>query len=216
MTKIKICGIKTPDILKTCAGSGADFVGFVFYPPSPRYIDVDTAKELALQLPTGLRGVGLFVDPGDEELEHVLGHVPIDMIQLHGKETPQRVAEIKAKYHMPTIKAFPVREEADIEKVHQYEPYVDWLLFDAKPPNSDLPGGTGQSFDWNLLKGKSFDTPWMLSGGLTPENVVEALSVLSPSAVDVSSGVESTRGVKDVEKVKYFIKTVKNHTDTTK
>jgi len=212
MTKIKICGIKTPEALRTCIEAGADFVGFVFYPSSPRYIEIDTAKELALQIPTGLRSVGLFVDPTDEQLESVLGKVPLDMIQLHGNEDIDHVQTIKNKHHMPIIKAFPVRDASDIEKSRAFEPYIDWLLFDAKPINADLPGGTGQSFDWGLMKGKSFSKPWMLSGGLTPENVSEALSILSPDAVDVSSGVESARGVKDVKKIKKFIATVKNHT----
>ena len=211
ITKTKICGIKTPDILKTCVEAGANFVGFVFYPPSPRNIEIDTAKELALQVPTGLRSVGLFVDPTDEQLESVLGHVPLDMIQLHGDESIERVQEIKNTHHMPIIKAFPVRDDADIEKSRPYEAHVDWLLFDAKPVNTDLPGGTGQSFDWGLLKDKNFSKPWMLSGGLTPENITEALSALTPDAIDVSSGVESTRGVKNAGKIKDIIEIIKKN-----
>lgn len=214
MTKIKICGIRTPEILKTCIEAGSDFVGLVFYPASPRHIEIDTAKELALQIPTGVRSVGLFVDPTDKQLESALGHVPLDMIQLHGNESIERVQEIKNTHHMPIIKAFPVHDDSDIEKAQDYEPYVDWLLFDAKPQNADLPGGTGQCFDWNLLKDKTFSKPWMLSGGLTLANIAEALSILSPMAVDVSSGVEVARGVKDAGKIKNFIKVVKNHTDT--
>lgn len=203
----KICGIRTPDALQAAVEGGARFVGFVFYSPSPRAISLDMAKELALTLPTGVRSVALFVDPSDEALEAVLGHVPIDMIQLHGDETPTRVAQIREKYTLPVIKAFPVRTEDDIEKVGDYAA-ADWFLFDAKSVDPNFHGGTGQSFDWNLLKGKIFSKPWMLSGGLTPENVRDALGVLSPDAVDVSSGVERARGVKDAGKIRAFLAAV--------
>ena len=204
----KICGIKTPEALNAAIEGGARMVGFVFFPPSPRHVSIDTAKELALMLPTGVRCVALFVDPTDEQLEAVLGHVQIDMIQLHGDESPKRVSEIKSKYAMPILKAFPVREAADIDRCADYADAADWFLFDAKPVDADLPGGTGQRFDWGLLDGKSFDKPWMLSGGLTPDNVGDALSVLSPKAVDVSSGVERERGVKDEGKIRAFLDTV--------
>tara|TARA_R110001592_G_scaffold29350_9_gene106605 strand:- start:24567 stop:25205 length:639 start_codon:yes stop_codon:yes gene_type:complete len=207
-TQTKICGIKTPEALNAAIEAGARYIGFVFYPPSPRHVAVDTAKELALMLPTGVRGVGLFVDPTDEELEAVLGKVQLDMIQLHNGETPQRVAAIKAKYAMPIIKAFPVREAADIARADDYKDAADWYLFDAKSVDPAMPGGTGHSFDWGLLADKKFDKPWMLSGGLNPENVGEALTTLKPAAVDVSSGVESARGVKDVGKIKAFIEAV--------
>lgn len=204
--KAKICGIKTPEALSAACENGARFIGFVFFPPSPRHVAIDTAKELALMLPTGVRAVGLFVDPTDEQLEAVLGHVQLDMIQLHGSETPGRVLEIKSKYAMPIIKAFPVQEEGDLHAVSAYESFVDWILFDAKPPkDASVPGGAGKSFDWNLLKGKAFTRPWMLSGGLDADNLNDALSILSPDAVDVSSGVESTRGVKDTDKIKAFL-----------
>lgn len=201
--QVKICGIKTPDILEAAVSAGARFIGFVFYPPSPRHVGADTAKELSLMLPTGVRSVGLFVDPTDEQLDDVLGIVPLDMIQLHGSESVERVAEIKQKYAMPIIKAFCVSCAADIDAARAYEDVVDWLLFDGKS------GGSGISFDWNLLSNQGFSKPWMLSGGLTPENVVEALSALSPEAVDVSSGVESTRGVKDASKIVDFIEAAK-------
>ncbi len=203
----KICGIKTPEVLNAAIEAGARYIGFVFYPPSPRHIEIDTAKELAIMLPTGVRGVGLFVDPTDADLDAVLGKVQIDMIQLHGAETPARVSEIKQKYQMPIIKAFPVRDEADISHVEEYTD-ADWYLFDAKSADPAMPGGTGKSFDWSILSGKSFGKPWMLSGGLTQDNVGDALSVLSPTAVDVSSGVESTRGVKDTDKIRAFIEAV--------
>ncbi len=204
----KICGIKTPQALNAATSNGARFIGFVFYPPSPRHIDVNIAQDLAYQLPTGVRGVGLFVDPTDEQLETVLSRVQLDMIQLHGSESPERVAQIKEKHVMPIIKAFPVRTAEDIDRAEDFSEVADWLLFDAKPPNADLPGGTGHSFDWDLLKGKSFSKPWMLSGGLTIENVGDALKDLSPNAVDVSSGVEAVRGEKDADKIKAFLAAV--------
>ncbi len=204
----KICGIKTPEALSAAVDGGARFVGFVFYPPSPRHVAIDTAKELALMLPTGVRSIGLFVDPTDEQLHTVLGHVQIDMIQLHGHETVERVAEIKAKYAMPIIKAFPVQVEEDIDRAKGYVDVVDWFLFDAKSVDPNMPGGTGNSFDWSLLSVCVFDKPWMLSGGLNPENVSEALSDLKPNAVDVSSGIESARGVKDESKIRAFLAAV--------
>ena len=206
-TQAKICGIKTPEALNAAIEGGARYIGFVFYPPSPRHIEIDTARELAIMLPTGVRGVGLFVDPTDEELDAVLGKVQLDMIQLHNDESPERVSEIKQKYQMPIIKAFPVRDEEDISHVEEYTD-ADWYLFDAKSADPAMPGGTGKSFDWSILSGKSFDKPWMLSGGLTQDNVGAALSVLSPTALDVSSGVESTRGVKDTNKIRAFIEAV--------
>ncbi len=203
MTQVKICGIKTPNILDAAISSGARFIGFVFYPPSPRNIDVDTAKELALTLPTGVRSVGLFVDPTDEQLDNVLGRVPLDMMQLHGVESLERVAQIKEKYALPIIKAFPVRTAKDIENAKPYEDIVDWLLFD------NIAGGSGQSFDWDLLTGAEFSKPWMLSGGLNADNVVDAIKTLAPNAVDVSSGVEAARGVKCPQKIRAFIEACK-------
>ncbi len=205
ITQVKICGIKTLDILNAAISSGARFIGFVFYPPSPRHIDIDTAKELTLMLPTGVRAVGLFVNPTDEQLDIVTGRVQLDMLQLHGNETPERVKQIKDKYTLPIIKAFPISTEKDIEQIHLYENIVDWLLFD------NISGGSGKKFDWSLLENQQFFKPWMLSGGLNPDNVAKALNILSPNAVDVSSGVESARGIKDPQKVKTFIRAVQNH-----
>lgn len=207
-TAIKICGLSTPVTLACAIESGARYIGFVFYPPSPRHVEIDTAKELGLQIPTGVRAVGLFVNPTDEQLENTLGKVGLDMIQLHGDETPARVTEIKDKTKMPVMKAIRVATESDLDNIEDFEAAADWLLFDAKSP--DKYGGTGHSFDWNILKGKTFSRPWMLGGGLNADNVGEALSILSPDAVDVSSGVESTKGVKDIEKIKAFINATKN------
>lgn len=209
MTDVKICGLSKPETLAAAINAGARYVGFVFYTPSPRNIAPDTAKELALAVPTGVRNVGLFVDPTDEQLEETLGIVPLDMLQLHGQESPARIAEIKAKFAMPVMKAINIREAADLNTVPAYEAVIDYLLFDSKPEKSTLPGGTGEKFDWTLLAGRTFSKPWMLSGGLTPENVADAIAQLSPTAVDVSSGVESTPGTKDAAKIKAFIEAAK-------
>lgn len=210
MTSVKICGIRTPEILSVAAVAGARFAGFVFVPESPRYIHPEQARLLSRQLPTGLRSVGLFVNPSDEGLAHILSAVSLDFIQLHGDESPARVQAIKSRFHLPVIKAFALSSAADLDQVAAYIPVIDWILFDAKAPaSSNIAGGNGVAFDWTILKGKKFDKPWMLSGGLTPDNVADALAILTPDAVDVSSGVESARGVKDAQKIRDFIAAIK-------
>lgn len=203
----KICGITTPDAMQAAVEGGARFVGLVFFPKSPRYVAPALAADLARAVPTGVRVVGLFVDPEDEELEHVLASVPIDMIQLHGAETPARVAEIRGRFQMPVVKAIAVAEPADLERARTYEDAADRLLFDAKPPKNvtALPGGNGIPFDWSLLAGKSWRLPWMLSGGLTPANLAEAVAATGARAVDVSSGVEDRPGHKDPALVTRFL-----------
>lgn len=209
MTLVKICGLTEPETLQTAIDAGADFIGFVFYPPSPRNISPQTAAELCALVPAHIKHVGLFVDPSDEELNETLKTVPLDSIQLHGSETPERVKEISEKFDLPLIKAIRVGSKSDLANIESYEPYIDWFIFDAKPVDATLPGGTGQTFDWSLLEGIALDTPWMLSGGLTPENVSGALSHLNPPGVDVSSGVEGQKGIKDAEKITRFINEVK-------
>ncbi len=208
-TKVKICGITTPEALNTAIRSGARFIGLVFYPKSPRNISFNTAHHLAKSVPTGVRTVALFVDPDDALLERVLGGIQIDMVQLHGNESPARVQEIKDKYHVQTIKAFRIANESDLSQVESYSAAADWFLFDAKPKNATLPGGTGQSFDWAILKDRTWSKPWMLSGGLNPDNVTDALTLLHPDAVDVSSGVESAPGQKDLKRITKFIRQAK-------
>lgn len=212
--KVKICGLKDIAAIDVAINAGADFIGLVFYPASPRHISVDEAARLAAHIQS--RGVAkkamsvaLLVDPDDALLEQVAGAVSPDMIQLHGSETPERVAAVKERYNIPIIKALALSRESDFNLVRAYEAVTDWLLFDAKPAPDGLPGGTGKTFDWGLLKGRAFSRPWMLSGGLTPFNVAEALSALSPDAVDVSSGVEAARGVKDAAKIHAFIEAAK-------
>lgn len=210
MTHVKICGLGDPENLRVAIEAGARFVGLVFYPDSPRNVSFDTAFELARTVPTGVRTVGLMVDPDDALLERVLTGIQLDMLQLHGGESPERVLEIKSKYHIDVMKVIRVRDETDFETVRDYEQIADWLMFDSKPEKATLPGGTGHSFDWSLLEGRTFSKPWMLAGGLTPEHVADAIKQTNPDAVDVSSGVESAPGIKDPAKIKAFIDAVKN------
>lgn len=207
MTQIKICGLSEPETLEAALVAGANFSGFVFYAPSPRFISDDVFQDLSVQAAGRAQRVGLFVDPADEDIEaRVAG---LDMIQLHGDESVARIGEIKERFGLPVIKAFRIRTTEDFLPVSDYESCVDWLLFDSRPSGAHLPGGTGQSFDWDLLEGHNFSKSWMLSGGLTPDNVGQALSVLKPAVVDVSSGVESAPGVKDTQAIRRFIKAVR-------
>ena len=208
-TTVKICGLSDPENLAVAIETGARLVGFVFYEPSPRNVSFDIAWNLARAVPTSIRSVGLFVDPEDALLDQIVTGIQLDMIQLHGNETPGRINEIKEKYNMPVMKAIRVREESDLDNVAGFEAAADWLLFDSKHEKATLPGGTGHSFDWSLLEGRTFSKPWMLGGGLNPENVADAIKQLSPDAVDVSSGVESIPGQKDPAKIKAFIEAVK-------
>jgi len=207
MIDVKICGISTPETLGAAATHGARYVGFVFFPKSPRYVGPALAAQLARQTPTGLRTVGLFVSPDDELLDAVVSQVPLDLIQLHGSETPERVAVIKRTISMPVMKAISIGDEADIENARRFEPVADRLLFDAKPPDnvSALPGGNGIAFDWTLLADRTWTKPWMLSGGLTSENLADAVRVTGATAVDVSTGVEDRPGNKTPTLIRDFL-----------
>ncbi len=211
--KVKICGISEHEAMSAVLESGADFIGFVFYPPSPRHVTAAQAANICRGVPNRLVSkvskVGLFVNPDDKLLEQVINEIDIDMVQLHGMETSRRVNSIKSKFGLPVIKAISLKTKDDISIVQDYEDVCDWLLFDTKTPDGDLPGGSGKSFDWNLLKGKTFSRPWMLSGGLNLRNIDKAMEITSPDAIDVSSGVESSRGVKDCQKIRDFINKVK-------
>lgn len=213
MIDIKICGIKTLDQMALLGELGVAYAGLVFFPKSPRYIPAEPAHQLSAHKPPALNLVGLFVNPSDEEIAHILPHVKLDMIQLHGDESPARVRAIRSKFHLPVMKALSLAGEDDLSRVPMFEQVADWLLFDAKAPeNSHIPGGNGRAFDWTLLKNKKFARPWMLSGGLNSRNVTAALDQLRdnpPAAVDVSSGVEVDRGVKDLDKIKEFVSSVR-------
>ncbi|HKF71680.1 MAG TPA: phosphoribosylanthranilate isomerase [Stellaceae bacterium] len=204
----KICGLSTAEALHAAIRGGARFVGFVFYPKSRRNVTPELAAALAALVPEGITRVGLFVDPTDALLSGVLGRVPLDLLQLHGSENPHRVAEIKARFGKRVMKAVPIAGPDDPDAAVPYLDVADWLLFDAKPPRGDpraLPGGNGLAFDWQLLGGRSWSKPWMLSGGLTPKNVADAVGTTHARVVDVSSGVEIRPGIKDLAKIEEFL-----------
>ena len=207
MTKVKICGLTEPNSLTAAIEAGADFIGLVFYPPSPRHVEIEVAKYLTNFIPDNVEAVGLFVNPDDETLTNTLNDVPLTMIQLHGDETPARVQEVKNKFNLPVMKAISVSSNDDLTNISAYEDSADWILFDAK--GEDLPGGNGTAFDWNILKDYTGSKPWMLAGGITPANLSEALQILSPDALDVSSGVEGAKGIKDNDKIRSFISLTK-------
>lgn len=205
--RVKICGLSEQASLTRAVDCGAAYVGFVFFEKSPRNVTVDQARALALSVPAGVCKVALMVNPTDAELEAILDRVPLDMLQLHGTETPERCAEIREKFGLPVMKAVGIADEADLPQLNDYARVCDQLLVDAKPPkNAVLPGGNGLSFDWRLIAGRRWAVPWMLAGGLTPENVAEAIRLTGAKQVDVSSGVESAPGVKDGDKIERFIK----------
>lgn len=207
--KAKICGVKDPVALNAAVDGGAAFVGFVFFPPSPRCVPPPQAADLARLLPTAVRSVGLFVDPDDDLLDFVTGQVPFDLLQLHGKETPERLAAIKARFHLPVMKAFKIGAPEDLDAVEPYFGVADRLLFDAKPPkDAVLPGGNGVAFDWTLLHGRTWPKPWMLSGGLTVDNIADGVKATGALTVDVSSGVEDAPGQKSPAKIAAFLQKV--------
>lgn len=203
---VKICGLTEPEGLNAAVNAGARFTGFVFFPKSPRNLARDQAAMLARSVPTGIARVGLFVNPDDALLQDTLVEVPLDIVQLHGHESPERVGQIRQLTGLAVMKAVGVAEAEDLGQLWDYGLVADMLLVDAKPPkDADLPGGNGLTFDWRLLAGKRFLKPWFLAGGLTPENVAEAIRLTRPDAVDVSSGVESGPGQKDPDRVRAFI-----------
>lgn len=203
---IKICGLATVDDVRACADAGTNYMGLVFFEKSPRNITIPAARELALAAPLGLAKVALVVNPSDAELDAITGTVPLDMLQLHGRETPERVAEVKARYGLPVMKAVGIADGDDLPKLESYFGVADQILVDAKPPKGgELPGGNGLSFDWRLISGRRWPCPWMLAGGLTAENVAEAVKMTGAKQVDVSSGVEDAPGLKDAELIQKFV-----------
>lgn len=209
-TRVKICGLKTAGMLTVALDAGADFVGFVFHDKSPRNVSLDAAKPLALAARSLAKIVALLVDPSDATLRAIVEAIAPDVIQLHGKETPERSAEIRRTFATPVMKALSVASTADAEQARRYAGAADMLLFDAKPPpQSNIPGGNGEVFDWSLIAAVKDVLPWMLSGGLTPENVAAAVRETGAAIVDVSSGVERTRGEKDPDLIRAFIRAAK-------
>ena len=204
---VKICGLATVDDVRACADAGANYMGLVFFEKSPRNITIPAARELALAAPLGLAKVALVVNPSDAELDAITATVPLDMLQLHGRETPERVAEVKARYGLPVMKAVGIADEDDLHKLESYFGVADQILVDAKPPKGgELPGGNGLSFDWRLIAGRRWPCPWMLAGGLTPENLAEAVKMTGAKQVDVSSGVEDAPGQKNAELIQKFVR----------
>jgi len=205
--RVKICGLRQVADVRAAAAAGAAYVGFVFFAKSPRNLGLDAAARLALEVPEGICKVALTVDADDATLDRLVETVPLDMLQLHGRETPERVAEIRTRHGLPVMKAVGVAEAADLAQIDLYSQVADQLLIDAKPPKgAELPGGNGLAFDWRLLAGRKYwQRPWMLAGGLTPQNVAEAIRLTGARQVDVSSGVESAPGIKDADKIRAFV-----------
>lgn len=208
--KIKICGVRTKPIVDLAIAAGADYLGMVFYPPSPRNLSAEEGAELVKLVANRVPSVAVLVNPDDALVDHIVTIVRPDYLQLHGVESPERLAAIKVRSQRPTIKAVPVATAEDVAKASAYGEIADMILFDAKVEGaSDLPGGNGVAFDWKLLSDPSVIRPFGVSGGLTPENVGEAIALCAPDLVDVSSGVERTRGLKDPELVRSFIEAAK-------
>jgi phosphoribosylanthranilate isomerase len=205
---IKICGLSTPETLDAALSAGADWVGFVRFPRSPRHVDLDVGRDLSGQAKGRALRVVLLVDAEDADIADALAALDPDLLQLHGHETPQRVAAIRAAFGRPVVKALGVADPSDLAALDAYGGAADHLLLDAKPPRGQgaLPGGNGLSFDWRLLVGLDPGLPFMLSGGLNPDNVAEAIRLTGTRAVDVSSGVEVRPGIKDPGKIEAFVK----------
>ena len=204
--RAKLCGLTTEVDIDAAAAAGAAYIGLVFFEKSPRNVTVETARSLALRAPVGLAKVALVVNADDAALDHITASVPLDMLQLHGAETPERVAAVKARYGLPVMKALGIASRADVARAQLYSGVADQLLLDAKPAAGEaLPGGNGLSFDWRLLEGESWSMPWMLAGGLTPDNVAEAVRYSGARQVDVSSGIETAPGQKSAELVAKFV-----------
>jgi phosphoribosylanthranilate isomerase len=203
---VKICGLKTPDALEVALTAGADMVGFVFFVPSPRHVTMPGARSLGEQVKGRARKVALSVDASDELLAAMIDALKPDLLQLHGRETPERVIAVRTRFGIPVMKAIPIAAREDLSPIRQYDKFADWLLFDARAPGeATRPGGLGKTFDWTILEKIRLAVPFMLSGGLDAGNVADALRITRAPAVDVSSGVESAPGMKDPDKIRAFV-----------
>jgi len=208
--KVKICGLTREADMLAVAKAGVSYAGLVFFAKSPRNLGLAQARDLALAAPPGLAKVALTVDADDDMLDAILHEVPLDMLQLHGRETPQRVSALKARYGLPVMKALGIADAEDLHKIDLYAGVADQLLIDAKPPvGSALPGGNGLAFDWRLLQARKYwALPWMLAGGLSAQNVAQAVQLTGARQVDLSSGVESAPGLKDADQIAAFMQAV--------
>jgi phosphoribosylanthranilate isomerase len=203
---VKICGITSPDAIDAATGAGAVYGGLVFHPRSPRFVALDQARALAERMRGRLKSVALITDMDDAAIAALVNTVAPDFLQLHGSETVQRTADIRARIGVAVIKALPVADSADLAAADEYEKVADMLMFDARPPKgAERPGGHGAAFDWRILSGRAFRKPWFLAGGLDPDNVARAIELSGAKQVDVSSGVESADGVKDGARIAAFI-----------
>ncbi len=208
---IKICGLKAPEAVAAALAGGASHVGFIFFAKSPRYVEPADASRLREIARGKAQAVAVTVDADDAFLDAIVAAMRPDMLQLHGKESPTRIAEVKARYRLPIVKAFSVRAATDLNATEAYRGIADRFLFDAKPPKgSELPGGNGIAFDWSLLAAVPRDTDYFLSGGVNAQNIGEALRIANPPAIDISSGVESAPGVKDPALIEAFFRAVDN------
>jgi phosphoribosylanthranilate isomerase len=204
--RVKICGLRSRAEVEAATDAGASYVGMVFYPPSPRHLSLADARWVAGGVPEGVARVALTVNASDEELDRLVETVPLEMLQLHGREPPERVMTVRARYGLPVMKAIGVAVAADLGQIDAYARAADQLLVDARPsPDATRPGGNGLAFDWRLLEGRNWPLPWMLAGGLTPENVAAAVQLTGAAQVDVSSGVEMRPGYKDPDRVRAFL-----------
>ena len=204
--RVKICGLRCAEDVRASVDAGAAYLGFNFFPKSPRSVTPAEARDLAVDVPPGVAKVALVVDADDAMLDHLTDTVPLDMLQLHGSETPERVAGIRARYGLPVMKVIGLAEEADLARLDAHLPVADQILVDAKAPKGAvLPGGNGVTFDWRLLEGRRWPVPWMLAGGLTPANVAEAIRLTGARQVDVASGVERAPGEKDAALIRAFV-----------
>ena len=209
-TRVKICGLSRRADIEAAVDAGAAYVGFVFFPKSPRHIDLETARVLAASVQVGICKVALTVNADNALLDQLFEKVPLDMLQLHGSESPERVAEVKDRYGLPVMKAVGVADETDLAALQEYSRAADQILVDTKPPaGAALPGGNGLAFDWRLIAGRRWPVPWMLAGGLTSDNVREAIRLTGATQVDLSSAVESAPGVKDKALIQAFCQAVK-------
>ncbi|PCI39023.1 MAG: phosphoribosylanthranilate isomerase [Rhodospirillaceae bacterium] len=208
---VKICGINSAEALDAAVKGGATMLGFVFFPPSPRCVTPVEAHALMALVPDGVQKVALMVNPDDLDVGAVCRKLPVDILQLHGSESLDRISDIKAKVGLPIMKAVGIAGPDDIKRAHEYEAICERILLDAKAPkDAKLPGGNALSFDWDLIRGETWVKPWMLAGGLTPQNLAEAVKISGAKAVDVSSGVEDRPGHKSVQKIQDFLKLAKS------
>ncbi|WP_108835385.1 phosphoribosylanthranilate isomerase [Tateyamaria sp. Alg231-49] len=203
---VKICGLSQAEHVSAAVEAGAKYIGFVFFPKSPRNVSLEQARALALEVPPGVAKVALVVNADDAFLDDLTATVPLDMLQLHGSESPERVADIKVRYGLPVMKAVGVGDASDLAALDSYGAVADQLLVDTKAPKgADLPGGNGATFDWTLIAGRRWPVPWMLAGGLTQDNVAEAVRVTGARQVDLSSAVETAPGHKDSGLIQSFL-----------